>query len=55
MSVLSVTVCECRNSRKYVCLVLSYQTCQIHMSIALVGGVAFVLKAECTLCIKAEL
>jgi hypothetical protein len=49
MSVLSESV-----SVKYVCLVLSYQTCQIHMSIVFVDSVAFVLKAECTLCTKAK-
>jgi hypothetical protein len=47
--------CEGRNGRKYVCFVLSYQTCQIQMTIVLVGSVAFILKAECIPCTEAKL
>jgi hypothetical protein len=35
--------------------VLSYQTCQIHMSIAFVGSVAFMYNAEVIPCTKAKL
>ena len=34
--------CDGRNSRRYVCFMSSYQTYQIHMSIPLVGSVAFI-------------
>jgi hypothetical protein len=47
--------CEGRNSRTYVCFVLSYQTYQIHMSVHLVGSVAFINKVEGMPCTKAKL
>jgi hypothetical protein len=47
--------CEGRNSRRYVCFVLSFQTYQIHMSIPSAGSVAFLNKAEGIPCTKAKL
>ena len=38
--------------RKYVCFVWSYHTCQIHMSMASVGSVAFIYEAEGISCTK---
>jgi hypothetical protein len=43
----SVSMCM-----KYVCFVLSYQTCEIHMSMASVGSVAFIYEAERITCKK---
>jgi hypothetical protein len=46
--------CEGSNSSKYICFVLSYETYQIHMSIALAGNVAFIYKAEGIPCTEAK-
>ena len=41
--------------RRHFCFVLSYQTCQIHMSMASVGSVTFIYEAEGILGTKTKL